>query len=177
MNLQPMLENSTIQLVALHESDFEALYAAASDPKIWEQHPNRDRWKKEAFQVYLEGAIQSKGAFKIINKTTGEIIGSTRFYDYDNTANSILIGYTFYATKYWGTGTNRAVKTLMLNYAFQFVDVVYFHIGSHNLRSQTAITRLSASKIGEQEISYFGEDSKLNYIYQICKTDWNAIIA
>lgn len=171
-SLQPILENGEVVLYPLNESDFEELYKVASDPAIWEQHPNKDRWKREVFQNFFEGALRSKGAFKIVNKATGNIIGSTRMYDYNEQDISILIGYTFYATSCWGKGINRSVKAMMLNYLFQFVDRVNFHIGAVNIRSQIAISRLGANKVGEEEVAYFGEAPKLNYIYVIHKVDW-----
>jgi len=169
LDIQPTLENETVLLLPLMEDDFEALYAVASDPEIWEQHPNKDRWKKEVFRKFFEGAMKSGGAFRIIEKSTGEIAGSTRFYDHEPSEDSIFIGYTFYGRKYWGKGINLAIKKLMLDYIFQFVSRVRFHIGSGNIRSQIAITRLGAEKIGEQEVAYFGEASKLNFVYEIIK--------
>jgi len=171
-NIQPILENEKVILYPLHEKDFEVLYASASDPKIWEQHPSKDRWKKEIFKTFFEGAIQSKGAFKIVEKATGSVIGSTRVYDYNEQENSIFIGYTFYAAEYWGKGINTLVKNMMLDYIFQFVSKVYFHIGIVNIRSQIAISRLGAEKIGEKEVIYFGEGSMLNYVYEINKRKW-----
>src|ERR1700759_1138987 len=102
IDLQPTLENTTALLKPLEEEDFEALYRTASDPKIWEQHPNKDRWQRDVFGKFFEGAMASGGAFKIIDKATGEVAGSTRFYNYDAEEKSILIGYTFYGVKYWG---------------------------------------------------------------------------
>lgn len=171
-NIQPTLENDKVILSPLHEQDFEELYAVAADPKIWEQHPNKDRWKKEVFKTFFDGAILSKGAFKIIDKTSNSVIGSTRFYDYDEEDKSILIGYTFYATKYWGSGINYSVKKIMLDYIFQFVSIVHFHIGANNIRSQIALERLGTTKIGEQEVTYFGELPKLNYVYILKKEDF-----
>jgi N-acetyltransferase len=173
-DIQPTLETDKVILYPLHEEDFEALYAVASDPKVWEQHPNKDRWKKEVFHTYFEGAMQSKGAFKIIDKSTGKIAGSTRIYNYNEQDDSVLIGYTFYGREYWGKGINLSVKTLMLDYLFQFVSRVYFHIGAGNIRSQIAIGRLGASKVGEQKVAYFGEPPKLNFIYRIEKEEWLA---
>jgi len=172
LNIQPKLENDKVILYPLHKQDFEDLYAVSADPKVWEQHPNKDRWKKEIFKTFFEGAIQSKGAFKIIDKTSNSVIGSTRFYDYNKLEESILIGYTFYATKYWGKGVNHSVKKLMLDYIFQFVSIVYFHIGAENIRSQISIERLGVTKIGEQEVAYFGEPPKLNYVYRMKKDEW-----
>ncbi len=171
-SIQPVLENEQIILYPLLESDFEAMYSVASDPKIWEQHPNKDRWKREVFQNFFNGAIQSKGAFKIVDKTTGELIGCTRYYDYDEAENAILIGYTFYGTSSWGKGINPQVKKLMLDYIFRFVSRVQFHIGAVNIRSQIAISRLGAEKIGEEDVAYFGEAPKLNFIYEIRKETW-----
>jgi N-acetyltransferase len=171
-DIQSILENDKIALYPLQETDFEDLYEVAADPKIWEQHPNKDRWRKEVFETFFEGAIKSKGAFKIIDKTNGKVLGSTRFYDYNPQENSILIGYTFYATQCWGKGINIAVKTIMLDYIFQFVSSVYFHIGANNVRSQIAIGRLKARKIREQEVTYFGEQPKLNYIYELNQNEW-----
>lgn len=171
-SVQTPLENDKVRLIPLQESDFEALYALASDPKVWEQHPNKDRWKKEVFRTFFDGAMLSKGAYKIVDKATGEIAGCTRFYDYNDQDNSILIGYTFYAVNFWGTGLNPSVKKLMMTYAFQYVDVIYFHIGATNYRSQIAISRLGAMKVSEENIAYHGEMPKLNFIYQVRKQDW-----
>lgn len=172
INLQPVLENQTIKLCPLNEKDFDLLYAVAADPEIWQQHPNRDRWRKEVFQTFFEGAIESRGAFRVMDKITGSTIGSTRFYDYKPEDRSIFIGYTFYAVSYWGGGVNPTVKAMMLNYIFQFVDKVYFHIGSENVRSQIAIGRLGAVMVGEQTVTYFGESPKLNFVYEIAQTQW-----
>jgi RimJ/RimL family protein N-acetyltransferase len=96
--IQPILESKNIILHPLQEHDFEALHLAASNPEIWEQHPNKNRWQKEVFKNFFEGAMQSNGAFKVIDKTRNKIIGSTRFYDYNESKNSIFIGYTFYVS-------------------------------------------------------------------------------
>ncbi|MCJ0741864.1 GNAT family N-acetyltransferase [Pedobacter montanisoli] len=171
-SIQPTLETEHIILSPLATDDFDALYNVAADPKIWEQHPNKDRWKKEVFANFFKGALQSGGAFKIIDKSSNEFIGSTRFYDYNPADNSLLIGYTFYTTKYWGKGINHQVKRLMLNYIFNHVDVVYFHVGAQNIRSQIAMERLGAQKIAEQEVAYFGEPSRMNVVYEIRKENW-----
>lgn len=172
INIQPVLENEQLLLYPLREEDFEALYAVAKDPELWAQHPNKDRWKEQVFRNFFDGAVQSKGAFKVVDKATGKVIGSTRFYDYDEENNSILIGYTFYAKVYWGSGYNPAAKALMMDYIFQFVSKVIFHIGAVNIRSQISISRLGAEKMGEEEIAYFGEAPKLNFIYEISGDKW-----
>lgn len=99
-NIQPIIVTEEVILYPLEEKDIEFLYTTASDPKIWEQHPNKDRWKKDIFKTFFDGAIQSMGAFKIVDKATESVIGSTRIYDYNEQENSIFIGYTFYAVAY-----------------------------------------------------------------------------
>lgn len=168
-DIQPILESETVLLMPLREADFDALYQVASDPKIWEQHPNRDRWQRDVFKKFFEGAMESEGAFKIIDKASGEVAGSTRFYNYDQSERSIMIGYTFIGTKFWGTGLNPAVKRLMLQYVFTFLDRVRFQIGATNLRSQIAIGRLGAVKVGEETVAYYGEPPKLNFVYEITR--------
>ena len=171
-NLQPILENEFVKIEPLKENDFEVLYAVASDPLIWEQHPNKDRYKRDVFEIFFKGAIESGGAFLVFDKQTGKAIGSSRYYDYNIENKSILIGYTFFARSHWGSKYNPALKNLMIQYAFQFIDAVIFHIGANNVRSQKAIERSGAVKTGELEVEYYGEASKLNFVYEIKKEGW-----
>ncbi|KFF74899.1 acetyltransferase [Chryseobacterium sp. P1-3] len=171
-SVQPVLENEELQLIPLQQGDFESLYEVASDPEVWEQHPNKDRYKREVFTNFFQGAMESKGAFKIIEKATGDVLGSSRYYNFDEDDNHIFIGYTFYGTKSWGKGINPQVKKLMLEYIFQFVDKVHFHIGKENFRSQIALERLGGKKIAEEEVAYFGEPTRTNFVYEIKKEDW-----
>lgn len=170
---QPILESAEIRLQPLKETDFEVLYAVASDPLVWEQHPNKNRFQRDVFLTFFSGALNSGGAFLIVKKSTGEVMGSTRFYDADDKNRSVAIGYTFYGRRFWGGRYNPIAKTLMLNHAFKFVDNVYFHIGANNLRSQRAIEKLGAKKVEEKSIAYHGEENNLNFIYLIQRVDWN----
>ncbi len=172
LDIQPIhLKNEVVQLVPLQESDFDRLYKVASDPLVWEQHPNPNRYQKEDFKKYFEGAIFSKGAFIVIDSQTNEVIGCSRYYDFNPDANSIKIGYTFIGIDFWGKNFNKNMKSLMINHAFEKLENVLFEIGANNIRSQMAISKIGATKIGAQEIEYYGETSKLNYIYQISKKD------
>ena len=171
--LQPTLENSEVKLLPLQESDFERLYEVASDPLVWAQHPNKNRCEREPFRNFFEGAMMSGGAFLILDKITGEVAGSTRFYDYDKGQNSIFIGYTFYGTKFWGSKLNPQAKKLMLDYIFQYVDLVKFHVGAENWRSRKAMERLGAELKGEVVVAYHGEPNRNNVEYWITKDNWN----
>jgi len=166
MNLQPTLANEIITIKPIQKEDFEALFAIASDELLWEQHPNKDRYKKEVFQLFFENAIQSKGAFIVINNKTNEIIGSSRYYEFNEVEKSIVIGYTFISRAFWGKNYNSSLKELMINYAFQFVNKVYFHVGETNYRSQKAVEKLGAIKIGEIKSENL---SKINWVYQLKK--------
>lgn len=164
---QPTLQNDLLILKPLKEEDFEMVFKAASDPLVWDQHPNKNRYQREEFLNFFKGAMESRGAFKIVDAASGKVIGSSRFYDLNEKKSSVLIGYTFFARKYWGQGYNHALKTLMLNYAFQFVEKVIFHVGATNFRSQKSIQKTGAKKVEELEVKYFGEGSKLNFVYEI----------
>jgi RimJ/RimL family protein N-acetyltransferase len=172
-SVQPNLTNGQVTVQPLMAADFEALYAVASDPQIWEQHPDRDRYKREVFLTFFEGAMQSGGAFKVVDNTNENILGSTRFYNYNEADNSIFIGYTFYAVDCWGKGINQAIKTLMLNYIFQYVNCVRFHVGASNMRSQIAVSRLGAQKIDEQQAINFGGVPNFKFVFEITKETWN----
>ena len=143
-DLQPTLRGPLLELRPLKREDFDALFLAASDPLIWEQHPENDRYKKEVFQRYFDTAMDSKGAFAIIERASGRIIGSSRYWNLKVAENEVEIGWTFLERKFWGGTYNRELKSLMLDHAFQFVERVVFVIGETNLRSQRAIEKIGA---------------------------------
>jgi RimJ/RimL family protein N-acetyltransferase len=172
IHFQPTLQNERIIIQPLQKSDFERLYSVGADPLVWEQHPNKNRYQREVFQNYFDGAMQSNGALLVIDKLTGEVAGCSRFYDYSEKESSVFIGYTFFGRKFWGKQYNPASKQLMMDYAFQFVNTVLFHIGASNIRSQIAIERVGASKIKEIEVAYHGEPERLNFEYELKKEDW-----
>lgn len=172
-NLQPeFLENETIKLIPLQEDHFEALYELASDPLVWEQHPIKDRYKKDVFKPFFEGAIGSKGSFLILDQKTNEVIGTTRFYDYNPEKSNIAIGFTFIGRKFWGGPYNTATKKLLIDYAFQTVNSILFHVGAENFRSQKAVLKLGAVKINEMIFPYNGVDLP-HFEYELKKVNHN----
>jgi RimJ/RimL family protein N-acetyltransferase len=158
-----------IKLEPLQPIHFDELYAAASDPLIWEQHPNPNRYQKEVFESFFEGALESGGAFIVRDVDTGIALGSSRFYDYKPLDREIKIGYTFFTRDCWGKGINKQVKTLMLNYAFIYIEKVIFHIGAQNIRSQIAIEKLGAKKVSEEMVAYYNEPNRLNFVYEMVR--------
>lgn len=165
---QPIgLRDGNVHLEPLREDHFEELYAVASDPLVWAQHPNPDRYQREVFRTFFEGAIASGGAFIIRAADDGRAIGGSRFYEHDPVADEVKIGYTFFARECWGRGFNPAVKRLMLDHAFRHVARVFFHVGAGNIRSQKAMERIGARKVGEVDVAYHGEALKRNFVYEI----------
>lgn len=148
-NLQPTLENDLLILQPLKEEDFETLYAVASDPLIWEQHPDKTRCQREGFNTFFKLAMETKGAFLVKDKKTNEVIGSTRFFPVKGIDNAIEIGWTFLARKYWGGEYNSSMKNLLMNYAFGFVDNIVFYIHEQNMRSRKAVEKMGG-KLSEQ---------------------------
>lgn len=177
LNLQPdHLEDSVTKLLPLKESDFDRLFMVAADPRIWEQHPAKDRYQKETFQLFFNSAVTSKSAFLIIDSATRNLIGSTRYYDHRPAESSIAIGYTFLATAYWGGHHNRSSKKLLLDYAFQFVDVVRFHIATTNLRSQKATEKIGAHKMSVVDFDLNGVMIP-HFEYEIRKSEWYSAVS
>lgn len=173
-NWQPTLTDDLLVLLRpLQQEDFEPLFNVASDPLIWEQHPNPDRYQYEVFLNYFKGAMESGSALLVLDKQTGTIAGCTRFYDHEPEESQVKIGYTFFSRACWGKGYNPVVKKLMTNYAFQFVDTIIFHVGVGNKRSRIAMERLGAEGIGEEEVAYFGEAPKRNIIFQLTRKNKN----
>lgn len=175
INFQPELQNRLVIATPLQQVDFESLYRAASDPLIWEQHPNKNRWQLPDFTNYFEGAIRSGGALLVRDAATNEVIGSSRYSDHNGATQTVSIGYTFFVRSHWGRGYNYALKQLMLDHIFQFVDTVEFYIGAVNKRSQVSLERFGAIKTREQETAYYGEPVKLDYVYALTRTQWEAI--
>jgi RimJ/RimL family protein N-acetyltransferase len=167
--LQPILKGELIELRPLTPQDWNDLFAVASDPLIWEQHPESDRYKEEVFEVFFKDALEAGGAFVVINTKNRQIIGSTRFHGYDPEKSEVEIGWTFLARKYWGGQYNREMKQLMLAHAFEFVENVIFYVGENNVRSQKATEKIGAIKSGMVEKTYGNRPSSLNVRYVIKK--------
>jgi len=168
-NLQPHLRGELIELRPLTLGDWDDLFAVASDRLIWEQHPERDRYKEDVFTIFFKEALEFGGAFVISHRKTQQIIGSTRFYGYDPEKSEIEIGWTFLARKYWGGRFNAEMKRLMLNHAFTFVESVVFFVGEDNVRSQKAMENVGAIKVGTATRAYGNHPPALNVKYVIKK--------
>ncbi len=160
---QPVLKSELLVLRPLRQEDFHDLYAAASDPLIWEQHPIKDRYREEVFKVYFREALESGGALIAIDSKSGQAIGSSRFHGYDEEKGEIEIGWTFLARSHWGGSYNREMKELMLRHAFKFVNSVIFLVGPQNWRSQRAVEKIGGARVGLKPDA----DGRDSFVYQI----------
>jgi RimJ/RimL family protein N-acetyltransferase len=146
--LQPTLTGKLLELRPLRPEDFDALYAVASDPLIWVQHPAKDRYQPEVFRRFFQEALDSGGAFLVVDRETGAAIGTSRFHSYDAANSEITIGWTFLARSHWGGVFNGEMKELMLRHAFTFVDRVAFLVGPENYRSLKAVEKIGGVRKG-----------------------------
>lgn len=151
IDLQPVLQGPALTLRPLQPDDFETLYAAASDPLIWLQNPQPTRYQRDVFRTVFDSGIESQGALAVIDRSSGTMIGTSRYYDWAPDTREIAIGYTFLARSHWGGATNAEMKRLMLEHIFQWADTVWFHIGVNNWRSRKAIEKVGGV------LSHYGE--------------------
>lgn len=155
---QPNLSSDLLELRALGQGDFAGLYEVAVDPLLWEQTPYKDRYEKPVYKAWFDKAVENK-ALIVIEKETGLIIGSSRFYGVDVDKAEVIIGYTFLARNKWGGVINNDLKQLMLNHAFKTFEVVWLEIAQNNARSRKAALKIGA------ELSHEGEKKGLNYCF------------
>lgn len=173
-DFQPTLEGDRVTVRPVATSDWQALFSAASDPKIWEQHPASDRYTEKVFRQYFDDAIESGAAFAFVDRKNGKLFGSSRYHGYDPVNLEIEIGWTFLARDYWGGSYNAEIKRLMLDHAFRFVDTVVFWVGDTNLRSQKAVEKIGGVRRGGIRHRNLG-GGKPEVVYEIRKIAWQAL--
>jgi len=126
----------------IHASDWDEMFAVASDPLIWEVHPERNRYQEPLFRKFFEGALEGGAGFAILDRGSGQIIGSSRYHGYNRALSELEIGWTFLSRAYWGGAYNREIKRLMLDHAFRLVESVVFWVGEDNIRSRRAMEKI-----------------------------------
>lgn len=169
MDLQPHLVGDLIELRPLAADDWEALFAAASDPRIWELHPVLERYQEEVFREFFREALECKGALVALDRKTRRIIGSSR-YCWHEAASELEIGWTFLERAYWGGAYNGEMKALMLAHAFTFAERVIFRVGTTNVRSRRAVEKIGAVLTGRRETLTLHGKNIEHVIYEITMT-------
>ena len=147
---QPILRGEILELRPLRADDFQALYGVASDPLIWEQHPNSGRYREDVFREFFREAIESGGALVAVDLKDGRVVGQSRFHGHDAAKSEVEIGWTFLARSHWGGRYNGEMKRLMLEHAFKFVDNVVFLVGPQNMRSRRAMEKIGGVLVGSR---------------------------
>jgi RimJ/RimL family protein N-acetyltransferase len=139
---QPTLEGKLVEARPLQAGDRADLYAVASDPLIWEQHPDKSRQTAAGFASFFRESLASGGALLVSDAATQRVIGSSRFFGFSEESSEVEIGWTFLARSHWGGACNGELKQLMLRHAFRFVDSVVFFVSAGNIRSQQSVSRI-----------------------------------
>ena len=167
--LQPSLEGSLVRLRPLLSADHDALFAVASDPLIWAQHPDKTRCEPDGFRAFFRQALDSGGALLVTDTASGAVIGSSRYHGYNEAVDEVEIGWTFLARSHWGGRHNAEMKRLMLDHAFRYVGRVVFLIDPANHRSQRAAQKIGAVRAGTRTDA----SGRSTYVFEITAPEWN----
>lgn len=170
---QPTLTGPTLRLRPLMTKDEKPLTSAASDPAIWAVHPSPDRYKPEVFQPYFQMLISEGGTLAVTDRTSDDVIGCSRYYPAPQSPEEFGIGFTFLTRAYWGGAANWEMKSLMLDHAFQYMNAVWFHIGTDNIRSQKATAKLGVEHVATQTLM-LGSSTALYACYRLSKAAWQS---
>ena len=170
LDRQPELETERLTLRPLTADDREALYAIASDPAVWEQHPIHDRWRRDVFDSFFDEGLASGGSLAVIRKSDGRIVGHTRYDKYDAEEGGVVeIGWTFLAPALWGKGYNPEMKRAMLAHAFAEVALVEFRVGDTNYRSRNALEAIGAVRTDRYELERYQDKRVVHLVYEITR--------
>ncbi len=183
MDEEIILEGNTVKLVPMETSHLDGLWDAGHNQSIWEFTSSKVRNKAEMKKIIVSAiAEREKGTqlpFTVIDKKTGEIVGSTRFMDISEVHKSLEIGWTWYNPEYWRTRINTESKFLLLQYVFETMGLnrVQFCTDSRNVRSQAAIARLGAVREGVLRKHRIIADGYVRdtVVFSILKEEWPKI--
>lgn len=173
----PILAGERVRLRPLTPADRAALFAVASDPLIWEQHPAHDRWKPEVFDAFLDEALAEGGGLVVEDPATGAVIGSSRYSTRRAEPGEIEIGWTFLARDHWGGGRNPEMKRLMLAHAFAVFDAAIFRVGAENRRSRMALERIGAALTDRRDVAVIGDRRMEHVVYRIGRIEFERRIS
>jgi N-acetyltransferase len=179
----PLLEGHHICLRLMTAADTDALVAAASDGELWNLSftviPSRrtvDNYVSVALRGWNEGTVMP---FVTISKSTGAVIGSTRFWKIDIGNRSLEIGHTWLARSWQRSAANTEAKYLMLQHAFDALGCirVQFTTDVLNDASRAAILRLGAVEEGLIRYERIMPDGRKrsSMRYSIIDTEWPAV--
>lgn len=153
--LRPVaLTGAHVRLEPLVPAHADALWEVARDPALWtlSTPPVRSRADFDAYlaQAWRDTEHGSTLTFATCSRSTGAVVGSTRFAAYAPEHARVEIGWTWIARGWQRTAVNTEAKLLMLAHAFETLGVerVELKTDALNARSRAAITRLGATEEG-----------------------------
>lgn len=153
----------------LEDSDYLALYKAASDPQIWAQHPEVLRYQEPVFQGYFIKIMGFEVPLIIEDRSTGLAIGTSSFYEFRPKERRVSLGYTFLECKYWGGATNLEIKRALVGWALTQVEAVELEIAPTNLRSRRAAEKVGAVLDRYVHTETLGGEPRVRCVYVISK--------
>lgn len=178
-----VLENNRVRLRPLDTADFEALKPAAFDPDLWQFTLTRaDDAVSLADYLATAGHDREAGrryAFAIIDRETGQLAGSTSYYNLVPHDQRLSIGYTWVGRDFQRSGLNRAAKHLLLSYAFDHLgyERVELETDARNERSQQAMRRMGATEEGTLRRHRLtqGGVRRDTVIFSIIRPEWEGL--
>ena len=181
--LAPTLENNYVKLSPLGMKNYNHLVNIAKEDKLIQFSPSKidtNETLKTYVQTAIDGLYQKTTIpFIIFDKQKNAYAGSTRF-GLINWENKVLhIGWTWIGREFQGSGLNKQVKFLMLQYAFEVLDFdkVEFRVDERNLQSRKAVEKLGASLEGvlRKDTLMLDGFKRNTCCYGILKEEWNDI--
>jgi RimJ/RimL family protein N-acetyltransferase len=167
---QPTLQGPTLGLRPLQPADRDAFLAVASDPLIWEQHPESDRHTPDKLERFFADALASGGAL-VVTTADGTIIGSSRFETPDVERSRVLIDHTFLARTHWTREHYFEIKGLLFDHAFQTFETVELRVGVDNARTRGAVEDVLGATHVDTIATPLGEDA----VYEVSREGWAAL--
>jgi RimJ/RimL family protein N-acetyltransferase len=177
-----LLEDEVVLLRPLQESDIENLLdISINEPETWE-YSLVGADGKENLENYIQIALQAKEnktefPFIVFDKKSGKYAGSTRFYDINLGFKSLQLGYTWYGKNFRGTGLNKRCKFLLLQFAFETLEMerVEFRADNKNQRSIAAMKSIGCTVEGVLRSHMPTRDSEVrrdSIVLSILKNEW-----
>ena len=150
-----ILENDLVRLEPLQESHFPYLFTESlQNPEIW-KYSSLPAIGEENFRNYIQIALKNRDRlteypFAVFDKRKNEYAGSTRFYDIQLNNKTLQLGYTWYGKQFQGTGLNKHCKYLLLEFAFEKMNIerVEFRADNANERSIAAMKSIGCKVDG-----------------------------
>jgi len=155
MEVSPItLTGQHVRLEPLTPAHEGPLIAAAADGQLWNSTVTIVP-SAETMAAYIDSALKAQAQgrelpFVIIRKSSGEVVGTTRFYDLERIERRVAIGYTWVAASAQRTAINTEAKLLLLTHAFERWQVIRVELITDvlNQQSRAAILRLGAKQEG-----------------------------